>query len=200
MSMRRSLVVMLSITTSLAVTLALALSLTIGFHVATAQAATGNNGNGVEVSAAVQHDVSPPLRDMNAAPLLPTIHGDRPMRLLPAGPGGASPQAPGALQSAPGPQVATTNGLNFNGVGDTSNTPLILATARRPTRTVPWVRLSMSSGSIRPSPSMTRALERSHLGSPKQAMFCGRGLPGRAPAITMVIPLRNMTRSLNAGS
>src|SRR6476661_8534732 len=60
---------------------------------------------------------------MNAAPKLPTIHGDRPLRLLPSGPGGASPQAPGALQTTVGPLVSTSAGLNFNGVGDTSNTP-----------------------------------------------------------------------------
>jgi hypothetical protein len=122
MSMRRSVGVILSITATLAVTLAVALGLTGGLRVPAARAANGN-GNGVEVSAAVRHDVSPPLRDMNAGHLLPTIHGDKPLRLLPSGPGGASPQTPGALQTTTGPQVATTNGLNFNGVGDTSNTP-----------------------------------------------------------------------------
>jgi hypothetical protein len=96
MSMRRSVAVALSATATLAVTLAVVFSLTGGLRASTAHAA---NGNGVEVSAAVQHDVSPPLRDMNAAPNLPTIHGDKPLRLLPSGPGGASPQTPGALQT-----------------------------------------------------------------------------------------------------
>src|SRR5579859_662167 len=78
----------------------------------------------VEVTSAVKHDVSPPMRDIASnSRLLPTIHGDRPLRLLPAGPGGASPQMPGNLQTTTGPLVATTAGLNFDGVGDTSNTP-----------------------------------------------------------------------------
>jgi len=93
-----------------------------GFLGAIPRAGAQSSG-GVEVNAAVRHDVSPPLRDMSAAPNLPTIHGDRPLHLLPSGPGGASPQVPGALQTAVGPQVATSAGLNFNGVGDTSNTP-----------------------------------------------------------------------------
>ena len=90
MSMRRSgrsVGVILSITAILVVTLALAFSLTGGLRVPAAHAANGNgNGNGAEVSAAVQHDVSPPLREMHAAHLLPTIHGDKPLRLLPSGP------------------------------------------------------------------------------------------------------------------
>jgi hypothetical protein len=120
MSMRRSVVVALSATATLAVTLAVAVGLTGGLRASTAHAA---NGNGVEVSPAVQHDVSPALRDMKSDPKLPTIHGDKPMRLLPSGPGGASPQTPGALQTTTGPLVNTTAGVNIDGVGDTSNTP-----------------------------------------------------------------------------
>src|SRR5438067_903132 len=94
----------------------------------TAQAApfsgAGSGAGPVEVIAAVKHDVSPPMRDLpSSSPLLPTIHGDRPLRLLPSGPGGASPQTPGNLQTTTGPLVSTTGGFNFNGIGDTSNTP-----------------------------------------------------------------------------
>ena len=121
--MRRLLVAALSITAMVAVALALAFSVAGGTRGAAAHAFSATSDNGVEVTAAAKHDVSPPLRDMNAAPKLPTIHGDRPLRLLPSGPGGASPQAPGALQTTVGPLVSTTAGLNFNGVGDTSNTP-----------------------------------------------------------------------------
>lgn len=117
--MRRSLAAILSITAVLAVVFTVAFGL-VG-RVSGAPANTSNNG--VEVHAAVHHDISPPLRDISSKPLLPAIHGDKPLRLLPSGPGGASPQAPGALQTTTGPLVATTAGLNFNGVGDTSNTP-----------------------------------------------------------------------------
>lgn len=84
-----------------------------------AQSSNGNNGQ-VEVSGSI-HAVSPELRGVR--PLMPTIHGDQPMRLLPSGPGGASPQTPAGLQSSAGQNVATTPGLGFAGIGDTSNTP-----------------------------------------------------------------------------
>jgi hypothetical protein len=116
--MRRPLAVILSITAVLAVTLTVAFGV-----VGRVSGAPAQSSNNVEVNAAVHHDVSPALRDIPSKPLLPTIHGDKPLRLLPSGPGGASPQAPGALQTIIGPLVSTTAGLNFNGVGDTSNTP-----------------------------------------------------------------------------
>ncbi|HEV2236972.1 MAG TPA: hypothetical protein VGR57_09965, partial [Ktedonobacterales bacterium] len=116
--MRRTLFATLSITASLAVILAVALGLASGTRSAGARAA-----GAVEVNAAVHHDVSPALRDLSAQPKLPTIHGDRPLRLLASGPGGASPQAPGALQTTTGPLVSTNGGLSFDGVGATSNTP-----------------------------------------------------------------------------
>lgn len=116
--MRRPLAVTLSVIATLVVVLAVAFGLTGRVYGAPAQ-----SNNGPQVTVAVQHDVSKPLRDMPSEPKLPTIHGDKPLRLLPSGPGGASPQAPGALQTTAGPLVGATTGLNFNGVGDTSNTP-----------------------------------------------------------------------------
>lgn len=121
--MRRFLVVATAVTAVLALTLALAFGLVGGVRSASAQSASSSPSAGpVEVTAAAKHDVSPAMRDMPSNRLMPTIHGDRPLRLLPSGPGGASPQTPGALQTTTGPLVSTTNGLNFDGVGDTSNT------------------------------------------------------------------------------
>jgi hypothetical protein len=77
--------------------------------------ASGDNPR-PEVSAAVHHDVSPPLRGM--APASPTARRltERPLRLLG---GNASVHPDGALQSSvAGPAVATTPGLNFPGVGN----------------------------------------------------------------------------------
>jgi hypothetical protein len=114
--MRRKVFAALSITASVAVVLAFAVGL--------ASAPRGARAaSSVEVNAAVHHDVSPALRDIKGAPLLPTIHGDRPLRLLPSGPGGASPVAPGALQTTTGPQVSTSGGLSFDGIGVHGNTP-----------------------------------------------------------------------------
>ena len=80
----------------------------------------GDHGIGpVEVSGAVQSDVSPPVRDLLAA-VSPSSrsdhsHRDRPLRTFgPAHGGGPD----GALQTTPGPVLATTSGLNFAGVGN----------------------------------------------------------------------------------
>jgi hypothetical protein len=70
---------------------------------------------GMEVSAAVRHDVSMPLRGM--APASPTAHQltERPLRLI--GFTGRG-QADAAVQAAPaGPAVATASGISFAGVG-----------------------------------------------------------------------------------
>jgi hypothetical protein len=69
----------------------------------------------VEVSAAVRHDVSPPLR--NLGPTAPSAANlrERPLRLV--GPGSSPNQPDGAVQQASGTQVAVTKGLNFAGVG-----------------------------------------------------------------------------------
>jgi hypothetical protein len=81
---------------------------------ATAIATTSRHG--AEVSAAVHHDVSRPLREM--APTSPTAHRltERPLRLV----GSVGPDQPdGALQPATvGPAVATTQGTSFAGVGN----------------------------------------------------------------------------------
>ncbi|HET8908075.1 MAG TPA: hypothetical protein VFN11_14035 [Ktedonobacterales bacterium] len=116
--MRRTLAATLSVVAVLAVVLSVAVGLVGRVRGVSAQAS-----NHAQVTANVHHDVSPPLRDIRSKPLLPTIHGDRPLRLLPSGPGGANPQPPGALQTTTGPLVGTTSGLSFDGIGDTSNTP-----------------------------------------------------------------------------
>jgi hypothetical protein len=74
----------------------------------------GNEGQvEMSVSTAVLHDISPPLRDM--VPVMePKRHAEREFRHLPLG---ARVVADPIVQSAPGPNVAVTNGLNFAGVG-----------------------------------------------------------------------------------
>ncbi len=69
---------------------------------------------GAEVSAAVHHDISPPLRTMGpSAPSAATLR-ERPLRTV----GGQVNNGPdGALQMTAGPAVATTAGLSFAGVG-----------------------------------------------------------------------------------
>lgn len=90
------------------VALVLTLGITPGITVATAPI------SGLEVSAAVHHDVSPPLR--NLRPASPSAHSltERPLRLV----GQRGPAGPdGALQTEVGPAVGTTAGLGFAGVG-----------------------------------------------------------------------------------
>lgn len=70
--------------------------------------------NGAEVSAAVRHDVSPPLRGMQPSSPSAANLTERPLRRVGA-PGPGSPD--GALQPAPGPALATNSGLAFAGVG-----------------------------------------------------------------------------------
>src|SRR5258708_1580590 len=75
----------------------------------------GSGTGPVEVSPAVKHDVSPPLRDLPSAPLGHLDKPDRPLRLT----GTHSPGGPDfPLQLSAGPAVATTPGLNFAGVGN----------------------------------------------------------------------------------
>ena len=69
----------------------------------------------VEVSAAVRHDVSPPLRVLGPTAPSAAILRERPLRLV--GPGSSPNQPDGAVQQAAGTQIATSNGLNFAGVG-----------------------------------------------------------------------------------
>ncbi len=100
---------------------ALALTLTFVGGVSAAPATTG--GPPVEVQAALQHDVSPPLRDMAQAYHASGVRRDQPLRLLPVAQGANAQPDPVVQSSTPGPKVGTTAGLNFNGIGDTSNTP-----------------------------------------------------------------------------
>jgi hypothetical protein len=70
----------------------------------------------VEVSAAIHHDVSPPLWSIPAqAPRLEPR--EKPVHPLPMAPAGQLQPDP-VLQTAVGPAVATTPGLSFAGVGD----------------------------------------------------------------------------------
>ena len=79
--------------------------------------AAADPGNGrPEVSNAVHHDTSGPLRDMPSKGRS-TIQHEHPMRPLPFAPSTGAPDT--AVQSAAvGPNVATTTGLNFAGVGN----------------------------------------------------------------------------------
>ncbi len=74
------------------------------------------NSSQPEVSPAVHHDVSPPLRDMSRPPLAGPRHEKPLLRFHPEGP--VSNQPDPVLQTSAGPLVATTNGLNIPGVGE----------------------------------------------------------------------------------
>jgi hypothetical protein len=71
----------------------------------------------VEVSAASQHDVSPPLRDLAAQNARSGLENKRekPLRLLGTHSAGGTDTA---LQLSAGPLISVTSGLNFAGVGD----------------------------------------------------------------------------------
>ena len=70
----------------------------------------------VEVSAAVHHDVSPPLWSL--PPQAPHLQrNEKPLHPLPQGPAG-QPQPDPVLQSTPSLAVNATIGLNFPGVGN----------------------------------------------------------------------------------
>ncbi|HEX9291202.1 MAG TPA: hypothetical protein VF904_16900 [Anaeromyxobacteraceae bacterium] len=72
-------------------------------------------GGGVEVSPAVHHDVSRPLRDVPSAPSAHRLT-ERPLLPLPTPPASATPDTV-VQTSAPSPLAATV-GLSFAGVGD----------------------------------------------------------------------------------
>jgi len=75
----------------------------------------GLTSTNVEISSANRQDVSGPLRDLPSAPRGLDEKADRPLKLL----GPHKEGLPdGALQSAPGPTVATAAGLSFPGVGN----------------------------------------------------------------------------------
>src|SRR5436309_12561176 len=70
----------------------------------------------VEVSAAVQHDVAPPLGSMASASPGAESHREKPLRLIPHNLL-VNNGSDGAVQNTTGPLVGTTNGLSFAGVG-----------------------------------------------------------------------------------
>ena len=76
--------------------------------------ATG--AGGVEVSDAVQHDVSPPLRDIPSRPRSPLDYKEKPLHLIPRGL--TAHQKDPVVQTSASTFVATTTGLNFVGVGN----------------------------------------------------------------------------------
>jgi hypothetical protein len=86
-------------------------------------AAAATSGLQPDVNQAIQHDVSPPLRDMVHYRQSSGVQRDRPLRLLPVPQGSNVQPDPVVQSSAPGPMVGATAGLNFAGIGDTSNTP-----------------------------------------------------------------------------
>ena len=93
-----------------------ALSLTIAPGGAHGQGPAGSASPPVEVTPAIQHDVSPPLRDMHSAPRS-DVPRERPLRPIPANVL-AHEQADPVVQSTTLPNVSSTAGLNFAGVGN----------------------------------------------------------------------------------
>jgi hypothetical protein len=75
--------------------------------------AQSDNGR-PEITPAVKHDVSPPLRELKAPPRS-DVPRERPLRTIPHGPatGGQDP----VVQSSAGPLLAASSGLSFPGVG-----------------------------------------------------------------------------------
>lgn len=98
----------------------LAAAVILGGSASTVSANNQKNEVGaVEVSYAVQSDVSAPLRELEGlAPAAPEDKEkkEKPLRLIPpVGPGAVTD---GALQTVTGPLAATTGGLGFPGVGN----------------------------------------------------------------------------------
>ncbi len=82
---------------------------------ASAAAASSVGAGRPEVSPAVHHDVSPPLRTMPSKGRSMLLH-ERPRRPLPIAASTGAPDT--AVQTSAVPAVATTGGLNFPGVGN----------------------------------------------------------------------------------
>ena len=95
-----------------------AMMMLVGLAPSAALAAPPDPPGPAEISAAVYQDVSPELHTVNPNSALASgPKHDRPLRVLPNN-GIAMNQPDGATQVAAGPLVATTNGLNFAGVGN----------------------------------------------------------------------------------
>jgi hypothetical protein len=105
-------VVTLLFTSVLCATLVLSAFLTFGSTISEAASQTGP-----EVNAAVNHDVSPPLRGMSSQSPGAEKHQEKPLRSYP-GSASNNVQPDPALQSSAGPVIAVTNGLNIPGVGN----------------------------------------------------------------------------------
>lgn len=84
-------------------------------------ASAPSSGLAPEVTTGMHYGVSPAVRDLPSSATAYRGSPDRPLLspVLSAGPVLPDPIA----QTSTGPLVSTTSGLNFNGVGDTSNTP-----------------------------------------------------------------------------
>lgn len=78
--------------------------------------ATGAAAGGVEVSDAVHHDVSPPLRNIPSRTRSPLDYKEKPLHLIPRGL--TAHQKDPVVQTSTSSFVATTTGLNFVGVGN----------------------------------------------------------------------------------
>jgi hypothetical protein len=78
----------------------------------------GVTGGQPEVSQAVKHDVSLPLRDMQAAASAAANYSAKPLRLIGPANNINSSSVDAALQTSGGPSVGTTPGLSFAGVGN----------------------------------------------------------------------------------
>ena len=92
------------------------LPVTIGTGGVEGQGLPGPTSPRVEVTQAIQHDVSPPLRDIRSAPQS-DVRRERPLRPIPANIL-AREQPDPVVQSTTGPTVVSTPGLGFAGVGD----------------------------------------------------------------------------------
>ena len=92
-----------------------ALSLPIASGGAHGQGPAGPSSPPVEVTAAIQHDVSPPLRDMRSDHRSDAPR-EHPLRPIPANVLAHQPPDP-VVQSSTVPNVTVTNGLNIAGVG-----------------------------------------------------------------------------------
>ena len=91
------------------------LVVTSGASFTTAAAAPGNGNGRPEVTSAVHHDTSGPLRDMPSKGRSGIQH-EHPAKPLPFAPGTGAPD--GALQTTPTPAAGVTNGVNVAGVGN----------------------------------------------------------------------------------
>src|SRR5258705_2831480 len=115
--------VLMSALAALATAVLLRAGVFSGAVVARPLAAATSGAGQPEVNRAIQSDTSPPLRDLVHYRQSSGVRRDMPLRLLHVPQGTNVQPDPVVQSSAPGPQVGTVAGLNFAGIGDTSNTP-----------------------------------------------------------------------------